>query len=238
MINKSPFLSICIPTWEIRGAGAGYLEHTFNILANQTFTNFNVIISDNSQDDSIKDISEKWSNILDIKYFRNENGRGKIAPNLNYGMSKCNGQYIKILFQDDFLYDVDSLQLIYDYIQTNPDTKWLLTGCCHTEDAITMEKIMQPVYHDKIYLGHNTISCPSVMTIKNDNEMLIFDESLIWLVDVDYYKKCFNKFGLPDIINAIAVVNREQPNRVTKSMTQEIIDKETQQLYNRYENLR
>jgi hypothetical protein len=68
--------------------------------------------------------------------------------------------------------------------------------------------------------------------------MIIFDESLIWLVDVDYYKKCFDKFGLPDIINDIAVVNREQPNRVTKSMTQEIIDKETQQLYYRYENLR
>ena len=70
MVNKVPFLSICIPTWEVRGAGAGYLEHTFNILANQTFTNFNIIISDNSQDDSIKDISEKWSNILDIKYFK------------------------------------------------------------------------------------------------------------------------------------------------------------------------
>jgi hypothetical protein len=153
-------------------------------------------------------------------------------------MSKCNGQYIKILFQDDFLYDVDSLQLIYDHIKTYPNTKWLLTGCCHTEDAITMENVMKPVYHDKIYLGHNTISSPSVMTIKNDNEMLIFDESLIWLVDVDYYKKCFDKFGLPDIIDAITVVNREQPNRVTKSITQEIIDKETQQLYNRYENLR
>jgi hypothetical protein len=101
-----------------------------------------------------------------------------------------------------------------------------------------MENVMKPVYHNKIYLGHNTISSPSVMTIKNDNEMLIFDESLIWLVDVDYYKKCFDKFGLPDIIDAITVVNREQPNRVTKSMTQEIIDKETQQLYNRYENLR
>jgi hypothetical protein len=76
------------------------------------------------------------------------------------------------------------------------------------------------------------------MTIKNDDQMLTFDESLIWLVDVDYYKKCFDKFGLPDVINDIAVVNREQPNRVTNSMTREIIQAETQQLYNRYENLR
>ena len=237
---NTPFISICIPTWEVRGEGAGYLEHTFNILANQIFTDFNIIISDNSQDDSIQNISEKWSNVLNIKYFKNENGRGKIAPNLNYGLSKCDGQYIKILFQDDFLYDIDSLQLIYNYIQLNPNTKWLLTGCCHTEDAVTFEKVMQPVYHDKIYLGYNTISCPSVMTIKNDEEMLIFDENLIWLVDVDYYKKCFDKFGLPDIINDIIIVNREQPNRVTKSITQEIVQTETQLLFDRYEkkNLR
>jgi glycosyltransferase involved in cell wall biosynthesis len=231
----TPYISVCIPTWEVRGKGADYLEHTFNILANQTFINFNIIISDNSQDNSIKNVSEKWSSILDINYFRNEKGRGKIAPNLNYGLSKCDGQYIKILFQDDFLYDDNSLQIIYDYIQSNPNTKWLLTGCCHTEDAITLEKIMYPVYHDKIYLGYNTISCPSVMTVKNDEEMLLFDENLIWLVDVDYYKKCFDKFGLPDIINDIVVVNREQPNRVTKSITQEIVQTETQLLFDRYE---
>jgi hypothetical protein len=70
--------------------------------------------------------------------------------------------------------------------------------------------------------------------------MLIFDENLIWLVDVDYYKKCFDKFGLPDIINDIIIVNREQPNRVTKSITQEIVQTETQLLFDRYEkkNLR
>jgi hypothetical protein len=93
---------------------------------------------------------------------------------------------------------------------------------------------MIPRYHDKIYLGQNTISCPTVMTIKNDNDMLLFDESLLWLVDVEYYKRCYDKFGLPTIINEIGAVNREQPNRVTNSMTKEIIDEETNRLANQY----
>ena len=32
-----PFFSIAIPTWEINGKGAEYLEHSFNIIAQQTW---------------------------------------------------------------------------------------------------------------------------------------------------------------------------------------------------------
>ena len=35
---------------------------------------------------------------------------------------------------------------------------------------------MYPVYNDKIYSGYNTISCPTVLTIKNQNPLLV-DES-------------------------------------------------------------
>lgn len=72
------------------------------------------------------------------------------------------------------------------------------------------------------------------MTIKNDDDMLLFDESLLWLVDVEYYRRCHDKFGAPLIIESIGAVNREQPNRVTNSMTQEIINKETTRLENQY----
>ena len=120
------FFSICIPTWEVKGKGIEYLEHSFNILANQSFKDFDIIISDNSQDYEIADLCDIWGSILDIKYFRNENGRGFIAPNLNYGLKKCTGKYIKILFQDDFLYDIDSLEIIYNKIQSNPSVLRIL----------------------------------------------------------------------------------------------------------------
>ena len=48
-----PFLSICIPTWRISGSGVDYLNYSLNILAQQTFTNFEVVISDHSEDDFI-----------------------------------------------------------------------------------------------------------------------------------------------------------------------------------------
>ena len=93
-----PFFSIAIPTWGIRGKGVEYLEHSFNILAQQSFTDYEVVISDHSEDDDIKNLCNSWSSMMDIKYLRNCNGRGKIAPNMNNAIEHSSGLFIKMLF--------------------------------------------------------------------------------------------------------------------------------------------
>ena len=70
------FFSITIPTYEMKGLGVEYLEHSFNILNTQTFKDFEIVVSDHSVDDVIKSLCEKWSGLLDIKYHKNENKRG------------------------------------------------------------------------------------------------------------------------------------------------------------------
>jgi len=235
MINNT-FLSICIPTWEINGYGVEYLNYSLNILAHQTFKDFEVVISDHSINYDIKNSIDLWEDYLNIKYFRFDCGRGFISPNLNNGIKNCSGKYIKILFQDDFLYDINSLEKIVNKIQ-NQKVNWLVTGCAHTKDMNSIYDIMIPKYHDKIYQGINTISCPSVLTIKNDENLIFFDEKLNWLVDVDYYKKCYDKFGLPTIEPDICVINRESDIRTTNLLKNEIKEKEVQLMINRYDNV-
>ena len=48
-------ISICIPTYEMNGMGVEYLEYSFNILYSQTFKDFEIIISDHSESNLIKD---------------------------------------------------------------------------------------------------------------------------------------------------------------------------------------
>jgi hypothetical protein len=231
---NQPFFSICIPTWEIRGIGSHYLEYSFNILAQQTFKDFDIIISDNSYNNSIKEVCDRWSSLLDIKYFLNEEGRGFISPNLNYGLSKCTGKYIKILFQDDFLYNENSLNNITKYLQDNLNINWLVTGCGDTPDEINFSSIIIPKYHSNIHLGKNTIGCPSVLTIKNDENKIFFDNSLVWLNDVDYYKKCYDKFGPPGIIPELGVVIRVEGVSVSSLLKEEIKKKEYDIMLNKY----
>ena len=230
-----PFFSVAVPTWSINGKGVEYLEHSFNILAQQSFTDFEVVVSDHSEDDDIKNLCNSWSSMMDIKYIRNEYDRGKIAPNMNNAIKHSSGQFIKMLFQDDFLYDTDSLEIIFDSIAENQDKDWFITACVHTDDCITMYDRMTPYYHNRIYAGVNTISCPSVLTIRNEYTKPKFDESLNWLVDVDYYKRLHMLYGNPVVIDTVCIVNRNAEVRATNMITEKQKQSELQRVIRRYE---
>ena len=70
--------------------------------------------------------------------------------------------------------------------------------------------------------------------IKNE-DVELFDESLFWLMDVEYYKRLYDKFGFPSICNYITVVNREHDRRVSNNeATDEIKQKELNYIKQKY----
>lgn len=226
-MNKLPLLSVAIPTYEAKGFGVIYLEKNFRILQDQTFKDFEIIISDNSKTDAILDLTKMYADKLDIKYFKND--RIGMSKNTNFAIQKSNGKYIKILYQDDFLYSRHSLSDIAK--ETSNDFDWLVTACEHSNDGETFYRSFYPKYHHDIHLGNNTISSPSVLTIKNREDKLFFDENITWLMDVDYYKMCYKKYGNPCILNTINVVNRTAASQTSSSISQEQIQAETRYTY-------
>ena len=228
-----PLVSICIPVYEMRGKGVEYLKHSLNILINQTYKNFEVIISDNSQNDEIEQVCNNFKDKLNIHHHYNCREPKGMSSNINNALLKANGEIIKILFQDDFLVDNNSLedQLIHFVGNHN---HWLITACCHSKDDLQFYNTFYPKYHDNIHYGENTISSPSVLMIKNE-DVELFDESLFWLMDVEYYKRLYDKFGFPSICNYITVVNREHDRRVSNNeATDEIKQKELNYIKQKY----
>lgn len=226
-MNDKPLLSIAIPCYEAKGFGAFYLEKNLTLLLDQTFKNFEVIISDNSRNDNVLNSTNKYSNKLNIKYFKND--RIGMSKNTNFAIDKCCGNFIKILYQDDFLYSRHSLSDIAK--ETLNDFDWLVTACEHSNDGETFYRSFYPKYNHDIHLGNNTISSPSVLTIKNSNDKLFFDENITWLMDVDYYKRCYKKFGNPRILNTINVVNRTASSQTSHSISEQQILEETKYTY-------
>jgi glycosyltransferase involved in cell wall biosynthesis len=232
-MSKIPFFSIAIPTYGYDGKGVEFLEHSLKIISEQTFQDFEVIISDHSTDDTIKDIYLKWENILNIKYLRNENGRGIISPNINNAMRNCSGQWIKVLFQDDFLYDKFSLENQNKFIQSTLNLSWLMTTFYHSNDGFTFYRFFEPVWSSLIWAGHNTMGCPSGLTLKNE-DLIFFDEGLNWLMDCDYYHRMFLKYGEPKILKKITAVNRTWGARLTDTTSEELKIKEFNILKEKY----
>ena len=99
-MNNKPLLSIAIPSYEAKGFGVSYLEKNFNILLNQTFQDFEVVISDNSKDDNILnlngdmyyDYGKLYQSILGYDLVLNNCNIDKeyISTMKTYFIKKCN----------------------------------------------------------------------------------------------------------------------------------------------------
>jgi glycosyltransferase involved in cell wall biosynthesis len=229
----TPFFSIAIPAYGYDGKGTEFLEHNFEKIYNQSFQDFEVIVSDHSIDDTIKNLCDKWTDKLKIKHFFNEKGRGFISPNINESMKKCSGKWIKILFQDDFFYDNKSLEHQYKVLSESSKIKWLITTFCHTNDGVKFYNLYFPKLSENIWGGNNTLGNPSNLTLIN-KDLIFFDEELNWFMDCEYYYRLFLKYGEPTIIPQVTIVNRTHGNGLSNTIPQSTKDKELKILTNKY----
>jgi glycosyltransferase involved in cell wall biosynthesis len=228
-------ISVVIPTYEFNGHGISLLDKQFDIFKSQTFKDFQVVISDHSKNNDIEEYCSVNKFNLDIKYIRNDKDRGNFTANTNCGIKNSDGEIIKILYQDDFLYDAESLRRTSDVFGEN--INWAVSPCVHTSDGRTFSPVFTPRYNDKIHEGINTISCPSVLSIRNLEGIPLFDERLLWLMDVDYYKALFDKFGLPAIMKDVTVCVRQWENQLSKIISDDVKNHEHYLVLEKYKLL-
>lgn len=200
----------------MQGKGAELLARNLNSLKSQTLVNFEVVVSDNSDDDSILNECRKYKNTININYSRNR--RKGITQNTNASLKKSNGKLLKILYMDDFMASNDSLQKIVDNFEKSGH--WLVTGCEHSNDGKTKFKPHPAIFDERIFKGINTIGSPSVLTIRKRG-LIYFDEKMTWLLDCDFYIRLFHKYGKPTILDDLNVVIGLGKHQMTNILTDE-----------------
>lgn len=207
-------ISVCVPTYEYGGDGVLYLSELFNSLALQSFTDFDVVISDHSKDDMIMEWCRHCHYDFEITYIKNPNGRGYQAPNTNCAIENAEGKIVKLLYQDDFLVDDKALQKIYDAF--TPGVKWLFHGFTHTTDGIEFHRPCSPVWSESMLLGNNLLGSPSCTAYLNGT-YLGMDEDLKLLIDTELYHRMRMMYGMPKLIDDVLIANREHDNRTSAS---------------------
>ena len=205
-----PRFSICIPVWEQHGFGLQYIKDLIYSIQIQTFQNYEIVISDHSINN---DIYEFVATLKNIKYVKNLSNRGNGVYNLNQTLIRVSGEIIKIMFQDDFMFDRRCLEKFDEAFQ-DENIKWAVCGCNHTRDGVNFERPMVPSWNDKLLEGVNTISSPSVLAFHNEN-IELFDEDLTMLMDVAYYYRLGQRYGMPTIIEDCLVTNRCHENQIS-----------------------
>lgn len=137
---------------------------------------------------------------------------GKMAENTNSGIKRARGEYIKILYLDDYFTESKSLEYLMEYLERQP-VEWQV---CGTHNNLV------PAWTDDIEMGNNKLGSPSALIFKNNLEdNLLFDERMSWLLDADLYKRMKYKFGLPMIVYGNYITLGQGDHQMTHILTNE-----------------
>ena len=94
---SAPLVSICIPTYN----RVKLLERTIRSALAQSYTHFEIIITDNSENDESRSFVSSLDNPR-IRYFKNETNLG-FLKNIEKVASLATGKYFVVLMDDDLL---------------------------------------------------------------------------------------------------------------------------------------
>lgn len=179
---KQPKVSVCVPIHDMKD-GDRFLWRLVNSLTSQTFTDWELIIT--------KD--------------------GKMAENTNSAIKKAHGEYIKILYLDDYFAHPSALQHMVEVMDYKLESDWLITA---TDTNVT------PQWTDDIETGNNKLGSPSALMMRNDIPLL-FDEKMSWLLDCDLYKRLYRLRSKPIILEDINICIGQGDHQMTHILTDE-----------------
>jgi glycosyltransferase involved in cell wall biosynthesis len=206
-------VSICIPTYR----SAETLRRCVDSILLQDFNDYEIIITDDSQNDDLKDIST-----IDprIKYIKNEYPLGS-PENWNKAILYANGEYIKIMHHDDWFSNQTSLTQFVEALDNNPHSLFVFSGCSdiglkNIKRKISFKNTRLLKKNTDVLFRNNIIGAPSVTMYRNKSTIQ-FDKNLVWLVDIDFYIRILNNnrnfVTIPDSLVNIGISEDQITNK-------------------------
>lgn len=186
-MSASPFISICIPARN----RVHLLRRLLDSVAGQSFRDFEVIITDNSDDDAVKKLAARYPE-LTIRYYLNH-PKTEMGGNWNAALEKARGTWLKLIHDDDWFTDQDSLAR---FAEIAKNTKAGFVFCSYYNVAEeTNEKQWVRASGWQLarlrlsafsLLTNNVIGPPSVTLVRRDT-LLPYRAHMKWVVDVEGY---------------------------------------------------
>ena len=229
---EQPLISICIPAYK----NANYIVRLLDSIRIQTFRDFEVVICDDSPDDQLEEIVDRYQKDFGILYQRNFKALGSPA-NWNRSIELAQGQWIKIMHDDDWFTRSDSLlKFVKAANESNCDfifsgfINFNLTSSVEQKHLVSKKNLVR-LRNNPLYLFRtNYIGHPSTTLIRNKN-VVWFDEYLKWVVDIEFYIRVLNKnkefFYIPELLVNIG----ESDDQITKSVFRNPIVEIPENLY-------
>lgn len=198
-MQTNPKVSICVPTYN----NAEEVERLLQSISVQEYKDYEINISDDSTDNKIELLVQQNPH---IHYIHNKKPFGHIF-NWNKAIQMAQGEYIKIMFSDDWFTMPDSLGSFVKMLDENPRAMLAFSGSRqilfrqtgdmqhvtkeHTissYDRYAPTQFIEELRQDYrlLFLG-NQIGAPSATIYRKGKKPALFDEKSNWASDMFLY---------------------------------------------------
>lgn len=184
-----PHLSICIPTY----CQTEFLSATLRSVQAQDFSDYELIISDDTPGKSVADLVRSFDFGGRLRYYRNPAVLGS-PGNWNEVVRHAKGDYIKLLHHDDQLNHPGALSAFVHLLDEHPQANFAFSAT-HVHNTVNgQQHVHRPTetqlarlsgMPEMLFFG-NVIGAPSA-TIYRNGLGVEYDRNMKWLVDIDFY---------------------------------------------------
>lgn len=182
------FLSICIPAYK----RIDYLKRLLDSIAMQDYRDFEVVVADDSPDNSVRELCEVYADKFQLIYHKNEVNLGT-PENWNAAIAKATGQWVKLMHDDDWFYDASSLGKFAAVAKQKGNGLIFSAYQNIFLDENRAAFVFPPAFRLKLLkkdpatlLSRNIVGPPSVIMHPNTGQ-LKYDKKTKWVVDIDFY---------------------------------------------------
>lgn len=191
---SEPLISICIPAYK----QPEFVIRCIQSILKQTHKNVEIIISDDSPTQDLKIAIQPYISELNVKYYHNEPAL-KSPKNWNNALDKASGDFYMLMHQDDWFEQVHSLSIYLKAFEQDPKASFVFcknTAVQPDGNTITLqaiESLLKDMQSRPYHLIRANVIGPPSNTMLKKEVAIRYDESYIWLVDVDYYVQLLTK---------------------------------------------
>jgi FkbM family methyltransferase len=216
----APHVSICIPAFE----QPELLVRTLRSVFQQTYSDFEVIVTDDSRSSSVQAAMEPWLDDPRMRYMRNPSRLGS-PRNWNRALELAQGSLIKILHQDDWFSGEHSLEK-YVSLLAQPDISFGFSAAvaCDADGVLlfrhvpTQDQVAALKADPRCLFVANFVGAPSATIFRRKGDFR-FDPNLKWLVDVEAYVRMLRKEGRFGFTPELLInVTASAPHQVTREV--------------------
>jgi glycosyltransferase involved in cell wall biosynthesis len=214
----TPKVSVCIPAFEQPEC----FERALDSVTEQTFTSYEIVVTDDSRDDSVERIVRQRRQPESIRYQRNRERKGS-PENWNEAIRLARGEYVKMLHHDDWFAGRHALEEFVALLDENPRAAFGFSASNARGDDEALLFVHRPTddrlaeigRRPKVLLLGNWIGAPSA-TIHRRSAELLFDPKLRWVVDIDFYVRILEEGCFAFTSKSLVNITAGAPHQVTR----------------------